>query len=228
MAAPRGSPPLSAEQAGQRRLFDGEGRGAGGQAVDHGLGVAAARPPAGSRSCAGQAARRSAGRARPPSTPSSIRKDLHLGVVLEVARGLALGRLVERRLGDIEVAALDQLRHLPVEEGQQQGADVGAVDVGVGHDDDLVVAHLVGVEVVAADAGAQRRDQGADLLGAQHLVEAGALDVQDLAAQRQHGLVLAVAGLLGRAAGGVALDDEESRTWPDRAPGSRRACRAGR
>jgi hypothetical protein len=62
------------------------------------------------------------------------------------------------------VAALDQLRHLPVEEGQQQRADVGAVDVGVGHDDDLVVAQLVDVELVAADAGAERRDQRADFL----------------------------------------------------------------
>ena len=46
------------------------------------------------------------------------------------------------------------------------------------------------------------------LLGRQHLVDAGALDVEDLAAQRQHRLVLAVAALLGGAAGGVALDDE--------------------
>ena len=43
----------------------------------------------------------------------------------------------------------------------------------------------------------------------QHLVEARPLDVQDLAAQRQDRLVLAVAALLGRAAGGVALDDEQ-------------------
>ena len=41
---------------------------------------------------------------------------------------------------------------------------MGAVDVGVGHDDDLVVAQLVDVELVAADAGAQRGDQRADFL----------------------------------------------------------------
>jgi hypothetical protein len=41
------------------------------------------------------------------------------------------------------VPALDQLRHLPEEEGQQQRADMGAVHVGIGHDDDLVVAQLV-------------------------------------------------------------------------------------
>ena len=84
-----------------------------------------------------------------------------------------------------------------------------AVDVGVGHDDDLVVAQLLDVEVVAADAGAQRRDQRAHLLAGQHLVEARALDIEDLAAQRQHRLEFAVAALLGRAAGGIALDDED-------------------
>ena len=84
-----------------------------------------------------------------------------------------------------------------------------AVDVGVGHDDDLVVAQLVGIELVAADAGAERGDQRADLLAAQHLVEARALDVEDLAAQRQHRLEFAVAALLGGAAGAVALDDEQ-------------------
>ena len=43
----------------------------------------------------------------------------------------------------------------------------------------------------------------------QHLVEARALDVEDLAAQRQHRLELAVAALLGGAAGRIALDDED-------------------
>ena len=96
-----------------------------------------------------------------------------------------------------------------IEEGQHQRADMGAVDVGVRHDDDLVIAQLVGVELVAADARAERGDQRADLFGRQHLVETRALDIQDLAAQRQHRLVFAIAALLGGAAGGVALDDEE-------------------
>ena len=43
----------------------------------------------------------------------------------------------------------------------------------------------------------------------QHLVDARLLDVEDLAAQREDRLRVAVAALLGRAAGGVALDDEQ-------------------
>ncbi len=134
---------------------------------------------------------------------------LERALVLEILLGLAARHLVERRLRDVEMAALDQLAHLPVEERQQQRADMRAVDVGVGHDDDLVVAQLVGVELVAADAGAERGDQRADLLAREHLVEARALDVEDLAAQRQHRLEFAVAALLGGAAGRVALDDEQ-------------------
>ena len=84
---------------------------------------------------------------------------------------------------------------------------MAAVDVGVAHDDDAVVAQLGDVEVVGADAGAERRDDVADLLGGERLVEARLLDVQDLAAQRQDRLERAVAALLGRAAGRVALDE---------------------
>ena len=106
---------------------------------------------------------------------------------------------------------------------------MGAVDVGVRHDDDLVIAQLLRDRtrpspMLVPSAG----DQRADLLGGEHLVEARALDVQDLSAQRQHRLEGAVAPLLGRAAGRIALDDERARRAPDRAPGSRRACPAAR
>ena len=67
-------------------------------------------------------------------------------LVLQVDVLLAAPRAVERRLRDVEVAALDELRHLPVEEREEQRPDVAAVDVGVGHQDDLVVAELLDVE----------------------------------------------------------------------------------
>ena len=53
---------------------------------------------------------------------------------------------------NVDVAALHQLGHLAVEEGQQQRADVSAIDVGIGHDDDAVVAQLGSVEVIGATA----------------------------------------------------------------------------
>ena len=63
--------------------------------------------------------------------------------------------------------------------------------------------------LLVADAVADGRDDVADLLVAEHLVEPGALDVEDLAAQRQDRLVHPVAAALGGAAGRVALDEEQ-------------------
>ena len=83
-----------------------------------------------------------------------------------------------------------------------------AVDVGIGHQHDLVVPGLLDVEVLA-DAGAERRDHRLDFVVAERAVEARLLDVEDLAAQRQDRLGLGVATLHGRAAGRVALDEED-------------------
>ena len=82
------------------------------------------------------------------AAPPRSRCCLQLVVVLEVRLFLALLHLVQRRLRDVDVPALDQLGHLPVEEREQQRADVRAVDVRVGHDDDAVIAQLVGVVLV--------------------------------------------------------------------------------
>ena len=87
-------------------------------------------------------------------------------------------------------------------------SDVRAVDIGVGHEDDLVVAQLLDVEVLV-DPGAQRGDQRLDLVVPQHLVDPGLLDIQDLAPYRQDRLVLRVPSLLGGATGRVTLDDED-------------------
>ena len=96
---------------------------------------------------------------------------LEFGVLLDVALTRALLELVERRLGDVDVAGLDQLLHLAEEQREDERADVGAVDVGVGHQHDLVVAGVLDVELVA-DASADRGDQRLDLGVLQHLVDA--------------------------------------------------------
>ena len=120
---------------------------------------------------------------------------------------------VERRLRDVDEALLHQLRHLAVEKRQQQRADVRAVHVGIGHDDDLVIAQLFEIErafaLAVADAGADGGDHRADFVVLKHLVEARLLDVDELAANRQDRLELPVAALLGRAAGGITFDDVE-------------------
>ncbi len=107
---------------------------------------------------------------------------LERAFVLEILLGFAARHLVERRLRNEEVAAIDDVGHLAIKEGEQERADMRAVHIRIGHDDDLVVAQFLDVELVASDAGAECGDERADLFGRQHLVETHALDVEDLAA----------------------------------------------
>ena len=44
---------------------------------------------------------------------------------------------------------------------------------------------------------------------AEHFVVAGLFDIEDLASERQDGLIFAVPPLFGGAAGGLPLDDEQ-------------------
>src|SRR6478735_5796894 len=125
----------------------------------------------------------------------------------ELVVGVAPAQAEERRLREVDVAGLDERAHEAEEQRQQQRADVHAVDVGVGHQHDLVIAGLLDVEVLA-DAGAEGGDERLDLVVGEDLVDARLLDVEDLAADREDRLGVRVAGLRGRAAGAVALDDE--------------------
>src|SRR5690606_8366778 len=101
--------------------------------------------------------------------------------------------------------------HLAIEEGHQQGGDMCAVNVGVGHDNDLLIAQIL-APVFVAKAAAERLNEILQfLIGADFIVRGGG-DVQDLAAKRQDRLRLPVASLLGGAAGAVALDNKELRS----------------
>ena len=85
---------------------------------------------------------------------------------------------------------------------------MAAVHVGVRHADDAVIAQLLQVEVLP-HAAAEGGNHGLDFVVGQHMIEPRLFDVQDLAAQRQNGLEMPVAPLLGAAAGAVALDEED-------------------
>ena len=121
---------------------------------------------------------------------------------------LAVVDAEQRRLRQVDKAALDEGTQVPVKEGQKQGRDVMAVRVGVHHEDDLVVAKALDVELLA-HAASQGRDHVLQLLVRKDLLQGGLFGVEDLAAQRQDGLGLTLAALLGRATGRVAFHDEQ-------------------
>ncbi len=104
-----------------------------------------------------------------------------IAFIADVAFGFAALHAIERRLRDVNVAAIDELFHVAEEKSEEQGADVAAIDVRVGHENDFVIAQLGGVEIVFADAGAERGDDGANFFVAEHFVVARFFDVEDLA-----------------------------------------------
>ena len=95
------------------------------------------------------------------------------------------------------MSAIDELPHLTEEEGEIERADVRPIHIGVGHNDDSVVAKLVWVELVFPDAAAKSRYQVADFGGAQHFVEARLFHIQNLPFERQDRLELSIPPLLG-------------------------------
>ena len=76
-------------------------------------------------------------------------------------------------------------RHVAVEEGKKKRADVGAVDVGIGHDDDFMIAEFFKIEIVAANPAAKSGDHRADFCVLQNFLEARFFDVEDFTADRQ-------------------------------------------
>ena len=109
--------------------------------------------------------------------------------VLEVGFGFSPCQFEQGRLGNVEVAGPDNLGHLPEEKCQQESPYVSAVDIGVRHDDDLVVPEFFQIEIVLAEAGAEGGGKVLDLLAVPDLVRPGPFYVQDLSSKRQYGLV---------------------------------------
>ena len=118
-------------------------------------------------------------------------------IVLQILLVLAFANFIEGRLGNKDVAAINQLSHLSEEESQQQCPDMRPVDVCVGHDDDAVIAKVCRGKFLIADSTTQGLDQCADLCRAQHLVKTRLLNIENLAFQRKDCLILSVAALFG-------------------------------
>ena len=99
------------------------------------------------------------------------------------------------------------------EEGEQQCRNVGTVDIGIGHDDHLVVPQLGVIErlgiLIGADGDAEGGVHRLDLLILKHSVRHSLLDIKDLTAQRKDCLIPGVTTQLRRTTCRVSLDEEE-------------------
>ena len=69
----------------------------------------------------------------------------------------------------MQIATFDGRSHMTKEKGQEQGADMRPIHIGVGHDDDAVITDLLNVKVVTTNTSPKGCDEHLDLLAAEHL-----------------------------------------------------------
>src|SRR5207249_8468627 len=96
-------------------------------------------------------------------------------------------------------------RHLAIEKSKKQSADVRAVNVRVGHDDDRMIAQL-GRIIIFFDPCAQCHNHQADFLKREHFVETHLLDIEDFSLEQENHLVTPISSLLHKASNRISLD----------------------
>ena len=153
--------------------------------------------------------------------PFAILVDEGLALLLVVAiltNLVLISAEVQGRCGDVQVTFLYDAGHETIEKGHDKRVDVRTIDVGVGHDDNLIVAQLVdvGLLIVFAFNAETHANALYDVhyrLGLEHLMPLHLLYIQYLSFQRKYGLRVAVAPLLGRTTCRVALHEEYFRRF---------------
>ena len=125
----------------------------------------------------------------------------------------AVSTLVERWGSDVQVTFLNNFWHEAIEECHDQRVDVGTIDVGIGHDDNLVVTQLVCVGFLAVltiytEANSDTLDDVHNRLCFEDFMPLNLLYVQNLTTQWEDSLAETVAALLGRTTSGITLDEE--------------------
>lgn len=115
---------------------------------------------------------------------------------------------MQRRHGRIHVTVLDERPHVTVEQGEQQNADVRAIDICIGHHNDLVVTCLLDVEARSGASADHLNDRRAFLVR-QHLRQRRLLHVENFTSNRQQRLETGITRGFGGAKCGIALHDEQ-------------------
>lgn len=91
---------------------------------------------------------------------------------------------VQRRRGKVEIPVFDDGTHTAEEECHKKCGDVRTIDIGIGHDDNLVVCQLGDVGLVRVFFGAygdaQRSEQVGNFFVLEDFVLHGLLDVEIL------------------------------------------------
>ena len=145
--------------------------------------------------------------------PVAFLEALHLIVVPAIFRSITFRALVERRSGDVDISVLDERTHTAEEERHEECSNVSTIDIGIGHDNHLVIAEFAQIGSLAilgsTDSNTEGTEDIGDFLALEHLVVHSLLHVEDFTAERKDSLILWVTALLSRTAGRITLDEEQ-------------------
>ena len=83
---------------------------------------------------------------------------------------------------------------------------MGAVHVGISHDDDLMITKFTDIKVIM-DSRTKCCDHRLDLRICVNLIESRFFHIQNLSTKRKNGLCRTVTGCFGRSAGRISLDN---------------------
>ena len=101
----------------------------------------------------------------------------------------------------------DQLRHEAVQESQHQRIDMCSVDIGIRHNDDLVITKLGNVKFFV-NSGSKGCDHCLDFFIAVNPIFSCLLDIQNFASEGKNCLRKTISRALGGAACGITLYEE--------------------
>ena len=82
------------------------------------------------------------------------------------------------------------------------------VNISIGHQNDLVIAQFLDVELVV-NSSTQRGDDRLNLVVLQHAIQPRLLHVQNLSSKRKNGLVHRITARFSRTTSGITLHDVE-------------------
>ena len=133
----------------------------------------------------------------------SVLIDESLTLLLGVAvfAYLLISTLVEWRCSDIQVSLLNNLWHITIEERHNQCVDVRTIDVGIGHDDNLVIAKFISICLkvafsLNAKAYTDRLNDIHNRLSLEYTMTLNLLYIQNLTTEREDSLCITVTSLL--------------------------------
>ena len=127
-------------------------------------------------------------------------------LAITINRLLPVAHAEERRLQDIDMLLLNQIREELKEECDKQEADVHPVHIGIGRDN-----HFVITQSIQSIFNIQSRLQEVELLVFIHDFFREAITIERFSPQTEHGLEIGVAALGDGTAGRIPLGDEYTR-----------------